>query len=143
MFSVLGRPVIGAAALCSLLMLPIGVACDDGELAQSPVDLTVTVADWNGWDRNHEPTPQIHTLHGEVGQKLTVRLFSDDLTISVTKVDGEEITVRTSSDMAPDTGSGSDMVDLEDTYVITAGDPARFSTPTLDAGYHIEVRITE
>lgn len=137
--------MIAIQRLCILVALGLVAAlttgCDDTESGPTgaPADLVVEHFAWNGWDPDDVPEQQHASLVGAVGEKVTVESMGG-ITIEVVEVDGEEITLRTSEPMAPRTGSGVNLNDTTDTFVVKPGVPATFATATMDAGWDFEVR---
>lgn len=142
------QPTRTALALVAALALTACQAADgagdgdgdgDGE-PPVPQTLTIVSSDWNGWDRDHRPTPETATLPVEVGATVSV----DGTGFEVTEVDSGEITVSTDDDLAPEgeTG-GSNMNDLVDELTVVTGEETRAATPTLDGGYHYVLTLTQ
>jgi hypothetical protein len=130
-------------ALAALGLLTACGADDGSDAGGAPPasGITVVATDWNGWDRDHEPTPVTRTLSAEEGASVSVPCpVGGPVEVSVESVDGEGAVLRTDDDMAPEgeTG-GADLNDLTDRFELPAGDAVRFDTPTLDAGCGFEV----
>jgi len=117
-------------------------ACDGGSDVASPgaaPDLTVTYSPWNGWDRGDGPAPVERELAGVVGERLELEVHGG-IDIEVVEVDGDEVRLEVSQRMAPASpGGGIDLNNLTDTFVVTAEEPAVFSTATTDGGWTFEV----
>ncbi len=129
-----------------VLMVAIATACDDSDAGTStgPArDLVVEFSDWNGWEPDHQPTVAQLQLKGGVGEQVRVEVMGG-IDIEVVEVDGDEITIETSEEMAPQGDSGGvNLNELTDTFVVTPGSPAVFATATLDGGYDFEVRVDD
>lgn len=131
-------------ALPALVTLLVTTACDnaDGTSGGPAPDLVVEYSDWNGWDPDYVAEPLFADLVGAVGEKVELETMGG-ITLEVVAVDGDEITVETSEEMAPRNGNGINLNDLTDTFVLSPHDPAAFATATMDAGWNFEVRYDE
>ncbi|WP_134767780.1 hypothetical protein [Nocardioides sp. 1609] len=132
--------VLGSLALT-------GCADDGGEGRRDgpPVPaqtLTIEASDWNGWDSDHDSTPEITTLPVEVGATATVDSIGDRITFEITEVGDGEVEVSSDQQLAPsgETG-GSNLNDLVEEFTVVTGEGTSLATPTLDAGYSYVVTL--
>ncbi|MFS3128626.1 hypothetical protein ACLM5J_09490 [Nocardioides sp. Bht2] len=124
--------------MLAILLSGFGVVgcADDGP---APT-LQVEVRDWSGWDPQHRPTPERFELLGEQGEEVTFTALGDELTVRVVERDGDEITVRTSAAMAPESaGGGIGLRDPRNEFTVQEGRAVTFATPTTDAGTTVEI----
>ncbi len=128
------RPAV--ALLLSLLAMPL-CACSGGD--GSPVALEVTVQDWTGWSRE-QPEPVTRSVELRAGESLDVTMLGDEVTITVEEVDGDEVELVTSEDLAPRLpDGGANHVDLRSEFSVERGGSVAFTTPSLDAGTTVTV----
>lgn len=130
---VLVVPVLAAAVLSGCDSGPDDAGGDrtDGRV------LTIVSTEWNGWDPDHQPTPETTTVPVHVGATATVEGVgeSDPVTFEVTQVMGSRVEVASSHRLAPEGESGgSDLTDLQDLFLVDAGRSTELDTPTLDGG---------
>ncbi|UTT66023.1 hypothetical protein NMQ01_15220 [Janibacter sp. CX7] len=122
------------------VLLPLG-GCGVLDRDQEPVPLTITASDWNGWDPDHESTDTTTEVEAVEGQTLRV---DDDLEITFTDVDDDEVEIRTADAMSPaDGGGGIDLLDPEHDFTVERGTPLRLATPTTDAGTSYRLELTD
>ena len=125
-------------------MSGLTAACDDSTApAVTDVDLVVEYSDWNGWEPEHRPRPETESLAGREGATVAIDVLGG-IELEVVDVDDDKVTVEVSEPMAPRNASGGiDLTDLTDTFVVSTDRPATFSTPTMDAGWNVEIRFDE
>lgn len=107
---------------------------DSPEVAGDPDPgrvLTIVSSDWNGWDPDHRPTPETTTVPARVGATAAV----EGVAFEVTQVMGSRVEVTSDHRLATEgeTG-GSDLTDLRDVFMVSAGRDTELDTPTLDGG---------
>lgn len=137
------RPVLLALTAAAVLLLP---ACGDGDHTGGNVperELTVVSTDWNGWDRDHVPTPETATVTVAVGNEVWVEgLGAEEVRIEITDTDNGAVVVETSQDMAPASADGGlSLNDLEDTFRVWTGEQTSFATPSTDGGITYELSV--
>lgn len=123
------------AAAC----LPAVTGCSLLEPDSGPVPVTITSSSWNGWDRNHKPTPEVTTVDATQGTTVPFTGLVD-FEMTFTDVDEDSVDLTTSEPMAPRGESGGlNLLDTETEFTVERGETLRFSTPTMDGGMHYEV----
>ncbi|WP_068266360.1 hypothetical protein [Janibacter limosus] len=126
-----------AAASC----LPALTGCGLLEPESGPVPVTITSSSWNGWDRNHKPTPKTTTIDATKGASVPFTGFVD-FEITFTDVGEDSVELTTSEPMSPRGESGGlHLRDTETEFTVERGETLRFSTPTMDGGMHYEVTL--
>lgn len=125
------------AVLAALALTACGAADGtDGSGSDPTRVVTIVGQDWNGWDPDHELTPETTILPVEVGASVTVDGLGEQVTFEVVGIDDAEVTVSSDRELAPEgEGGGIDLNDLVDEATVTAGEETRLATPTMDAGY--------
>ncbi|QCW49572.1 hypothetical protein FE634_02575 [Nocardioides dongxiaopingii] len=105
--------------------------------------LTIEASDWNGWDPEHQATPEVTTLEVEVGATATVESVGEEITFEVTEVGDGEVEVSSDQRLAPSGESGgSNLNDLVEEFTVVTGEETSLATPTLDAGYSYLLTLT-
>lgn len=128
---------LAAAASC----LPVLTGCGLLDPDPGPVPVTITSSSWNGWDRNHKPTPKITTVDATKGASVPFTGHVD-FDITFTDVDEDSVEFTTSEPMSPrGEGGGLSLSDTETEFTVERGETLRFSTPTMDSGMHYEVTL--
>lgn len=121
------------------LALPLG-GCGVLDRDQEPVPLTITASDWNGWDPDHESTETTTEVQAVEGR--TVRI-DDDLEITFTDVDDDEVEISTTDAMSPAGDGGIDLLNPEHDFTVDRGTPLELATPSTDVGTSYEVTLTD
>lgn len=122
------------------LALPLG-GCGGLDRDQEPVPLTITASDWNGWDPDHQSTDETTDVEAIEGRTARV---DDDLEITFTDVDDDEVEIRTSDAMSPvKEGGGIDLTTDEMEFTVERGSALELATPTMDAGTTYELVLTD
>lgn len=121
------------------LLLPLG-GCGVLDRDQAPVPLTITASDWNGWDPDHESTETTTEVQAVEGR--TVRI-DDDLEITFTDVDDDEVEISTTDAMSPAGDGGIDLLNPEHDFTVERGTPLELATPSTDVGTSYEVTLTD
>lgn len=115
------------AALAALAVLALGACGGEEEPtgpARSPFVLRI----------ESTSSPDRVKLDGVVGRSATAP-GGDAPQVSIEDISGEQVTISTSEEMAPEgDGGGVDLDDLRSTFTVARDQPVRFSTPTTDSG---------
>lgn len=109
-----------------LLIVAAVTACDSESTAPDPFYVRIESG------AATEPVKLI----GQEGESITITdKYIDELTITVVKIDGDQVTISTSAPMAPEGASGGiNLNDPRAKFTLAKGEPVRFSTPTMDGG---------
>lgn len=121
------------------LALPLG-GCGVLDGDQKPVPLTISSATFNGLARDYTSTEATTEVEAVEGQ--TVRV-DDDLEITFTDVEDDEVEIRTSDAMSPvKEGGGIDLTTDEMEFTVERGSALELATPTMDAGTTYDLVLT-
>ena len=124
---------------CVLLLLPVSTLVAGCGLVEalnpSPtVTLTVISSDWTGWSTD-QPAPESATESVTKGSEFTRDGAGGELTFTVTSVDDEELTLRTSQPMSERSETGGiDLTTNQKSFTVAVGDTLEITTPTMDGG---------
>ena len=118
-----------SATTLAIAVIASGVAACGGE-PESPAEshLSITASD----------SSEVVTLDASEGAEATLESpYADDgsVDIEIESVDGEEVELGTSQELAPEGKTGGiNLTDLQSRFTATKGEDVTFSTPTMDAG---------
>ncbi|MFX4272121.1 hypothetical protein ACQBAR_15155 [Propionibacteriaceae bacterium Y1685] len=105
--------------------------------------LTVVTSDWNGWDRDHTPTPVTQEIEPQRGTQLHIPIGGESLTMIIIGVSRSAVRVTTSSPMAPRTAKGGlNLNDLKSTFTVNLDQATEFSTASMDSGHHFVLTLS-
>ncbi|MGP4976025.1 hypothetical protein [Brachybacterium tyrofermentans] len=124
---------------CVLLLLSVSTlvaGCGLLEAVNPPPTVTLTVisSDWTGWSTD-QPAPESATESVTKGSEFTRDGAGGELTFTVTSVDDEELTLRTSQPMSERSETGGiDLTTNQKSFTVAVGDTLEITTPTMDGG---------
>lgn len=140
---------LGWAGLILALLLALVGCATEGQAVPAPrtgppMTVTIVSKDWNGWDKDHKPTPSTVRIAAEQGATGEFQGLGERVQLTVEKVDADQVEIKLSSAMAPrsEGSRGYNMRDTQDRFVVQRGKPTEFMTPSLDAGMQYEVTLT-
>lgn len=133
------------AALAVLaLALPLAACNDDtgSGAAPDPVTIEVESRDWNGWDRNHKPTPKVERIEAEEGTTFEVQGLSEPITIEVIEIGEDAIEIESSEALSPEGETGGiNLSGATQSHTLERDEPLRLSTPSMDMGMNYEFKV--
>lgn len=132
------RTLLGFAP--ALLLTTVAACTKDTEPGMR---LTVVASDWNGWDRDHTPTPVTQEVAAQRGTQLHVPTGGDQVTMIIIGVSRSAVRVTTSRPMAPRTAKGGlNLKDLKSTFTVNLDQATEFSTASMDSGHHFVLTLS-